>query len=257
MLPLTDQVEIVRYKNGLMQTEMDTVINEHRLSLELNGEHYTRLICSPANLKELAVGHLFAEGIIKSMSEIAAVEQTDDDLIKIELHKKHSVKTPERTITTGLGGPPSLSYHMLDGQICLPVGEKFDIKKIAMLASEFQSQSRIFQETGGVHACALYPINGESFFMEDIGRHNAFDKVVGAALIKNAELSGSVLFTTGRIPSDMVIKAVHVGLPLVVSRSAPTKSAVEMARDFNITLCGFAREGRMNIYSVPERLVTL
>jgi FdhD protein len=122
------------------------------------------------------------------------------------------------------------------------------------LQSEFQRKSVLFRETGGVHSAAL--ANGEAIriFMADIGRHNAIDKVIGKALLSGLNLADLVMLTSGRISSEIVLKVAHCGTPILVSRSAPTDRAVEMAKQVNLTVIGFARGSRMNIYSGEERI---
>lgn len=261
------QVTIIRLKGETTHQEEDVVVKEHTLSLYLDGQLYTQLLCTPQYLKELAVGHLYSEGIIRSMREIAAISQPHEGAIEIALHTPHvaavcareATQPTARTVTTGCGAQKSSAYAQLCARMQqpLPIAERFSLRGIMAQAQAFQSQSELFQRTGGVHACALYTAQEELFFREDIGRHNAFDKVIGAALLQAVMLPGKWLLTSGRVPSDMVIKAVYAELPLIVSRSAPTFEAIEMAREQQITLCGFTRGDRMNIYCVPERFQEL
>ena len=115
--------------------------------------------------------------------------------------------------------------------------------------AKFSRSSDLFYATGGVHVCAICDNDGIIYFEEDIGRHNALDKVLGRALTEDMNLGDKMILTSGRISSEMLTKAVKMGITVVVSRSAPTSSAVHMARELNVILIGFAREKKMNIYS--------
>ncbi|MDL2235314.1 formate dehydrogenase accessory sulfurtransferase FdhD [Christensenellaceae bacterium OttesenSCG-928-L17] len=257
------KVNIIRIKGETAHSEEDIVVREHTLSLYLDGRLYTQMLCTPQHLQELAVGHLYSEGVIRSMREIAAINQPHACAVEITrhapdskaVHTSDAAAAPARTVTTGCGAQKSGAYAQLAERMQqpLPIAEKFSLRDIMEQARAFQSQSELFQSTGGVHACALFEGQEELFFREDIGRHNAFDKVIGAALLQNVALPGKWLLTSGRVPSDMIIKAVYAALPLIVSRSAPTLEAIEMAQAQQITLCGFTRGDRTNIYSVPER----
>jgi len=109
-------------------------------------------------------------------------------------------------------------------------------------------------KTGAVHSCQLFFDNNYSYFFEDIGRHNAVDKIIGLSLIKNLDLSEAILMTSGRISSEMLIKVAKIKIPILISSAAPTALAIEKAREINMTLIGFARGERFNIYSGKNRV---
>ena len=120
---------------------------------------------------------------------------------------------------------------------------------VIQLMREFNNRSELFNETGGVHSCALCSIEDLLVHRDDIGRHNALDKILGWGHINNQSFEDKLVLTTGRISSEMLIKIARRGVPVVISRSAPTSLAVELARELNITLVGFARGQKMNIYT--------
>ncbi len=125
-----------------------------------------------------------------------------------------------------------------------------EISSIKELVKDFNKKSQLFVKTGGVHSCALCSIQEILIFQEDIGRHNALDKVFGKALMDDISTRDKIILTSGRISSEILIKAAKRQIPVIVSRSAPTSLSVEMANKLNITLIGFARGGgKMNIYS--------
>jgi FdhD protein len=127
--------------------------------------------------------------------------------------------------------------------------------EILKLVGAVQDKALLFKSTGGVHSAALAERDKLLFYNEDIGRHNAVDKIVGQCILKNISLEDKILLTSGRISSEIVIKGAKLGLPIIVSRSAPTSLAVALARETGITLVGFARGKRLNIYSHTIRII--
>jgi FdhD protein len=160
-----------------------------------------------------------------------------------------------RIITSGCGkGMTFFDYK--DFSQCRKIESKITIssEKISLLIADFQKMSTLFKETGGVHSAALSDGKEILLFAEDLGRHNALDKIFGEALEKGSALSDKVILTSGRLTSEMVIKILKRGVPVLASPSAPTDMAVRLARQMNLTLVGFARGKRMNIYSASERV---
>jgi len=250
--------EITRIKGAERRTVQDTVIVEHRHRIHVNGEPYADLICIAQDLEALTVGHLMNEGTIRRREDLLSLT-LDEEGAKVTLAATASAaETGIRTVGTGLGAPRSAAFRALEKAAPEPLDNSltFRLSDIAPLVESFQESSELFTATGGVHSCALCDSEGKLlYFMEDLGRHNAFDKVIGAALLDGISPSRCFLMTSGRVPSDMLIKAVNARLPLVVSRSAPTDVAIRMAEQYGVTLCGFARGDRMNLYAHPERLL--
>lgn len=127
---------------------------------------------------------------------------------------------------------------------------------ILNLSNKLNENSQLFKETGGVHSCALCSEEEIIMFHEDVGRHNALDKIVGEAFLKEIPFEDKILITSGRISSEMIIKTAKQRIPIIVSRSAPTELSVGIAKELGITLIGFARGRRMNIYQGEERIIT-
>lgn len=125
--------------------------------------------------------------------------------------------------------------------------------KIIELMDDFNTHSKTFMATGAVHSCLIH-LNHENIFAEDIGRHNALDKVIGYSLINKIKLTNAVLLTTGRISSEMLLKTAKSGINIIISRSAPTSKALDYAKRFNMTLIGFARNNRFNVYNGHEKI---
>lgn len=258
-MELTRDIGIVKYENGGALPTDDTVIREYALTIILDGEEFITLLCTPSSLDFLAAGFLLSESIIKSRDDIkkikmdeekgmAFVDTFESSVIAKKLHGK-------RTMTTGCG-KGSTFYNAMDPLSCRKVSGDLMLNAQAVLElmKDFNKRSELFLNTGGVHSVALADAEGVMLFHEDVGRHNAMDKVIGEAAMKGVGLSDKIVLTSGRISSEILLKAVKAQIPVIVSRSAPTDLAVELAGRLGVTVVGFARGQRMNIYSNPERI---
>ncbi|MDF2672983.1 MAG: formate dehydrogenase family accessory protein FdhD [Clostridiales bacterium] len=251
------EVDIIKIKNETMEKLSDTIIVEDVLNINVNRKFYASLMCTPEELLQLALGFLFSEGVITSMKSVRGIEEKDENTLCIILRDEFEPKVDKkRTLTSGcVGGSIDLSF--LEEKKIKPIVSdcKYSVNQILMLMKEFNSSSNLFKQTGGVHSCAICSHEGTVFFSEDIGRHNALDKVVGKSIIKNVELSDKLLMTTGRISSDITLKAARAGIPIIVSHSAPTDLALNFAKASNMTMIGFARGNRMNLYWGEDRIL--
>lgn len=258
-MELTRDIPITKYENGAISSVDDIVVKEYALTIILDGEEFITLLCTPSSLDCLAVGFLLSESIIKSKADIkrirideekgiAEVNTFDSSLIAKKLHGK-------RTMTTGCGKGTTF-YNAVDSLNCRKVSGAAELNahNILDLMKDFNKRSELFLNTGGVHSVALASDTGIILFHEDVGRHNAMDKIVGEASLKDIELYDKVVLTSGRVSSEMLIKAAKGQIPVIVSRSAPTDLAVELAGQLGITVIGFARGQRMNIYCNSERI---
>ncbi len=253
-------VEIKKIKNKKVTVENDTVICEYPLTIIVNKEEIITLLCTPKNLKELAYGYLFSEGFISTKEDVFDIYVNQSKGVvrvnlnnEIDLTKKLSGK---RAKTTGCGNNTIL-YHPIDSIKLREIVSDFKIhyQKIIELSKDLNNKSTLFLETGGVHSSML--TNSESIltFCEDVGRHNTIDKIIGDAILNNLDLSKTVLFTSGRISSEMLLKTLKAKIPIIISRSAPTDLAVKIAENFNVALIGFVRGERMNIYHDAKRII--
>lgn len=244
--------------------EYQEILIEYKLSIYVNSIRYVNLICTHKNLYELVLGNLFTEGIIHEISEIKSIDIVEDDgkaFVKLMTSDvfKDLIEATEgiRTVTTACGKQHSISYYLMNDGDLTALDHHFTIKlsNIIFYMNEFQKSSDIYKLTRGIHSCGLYNNQGLLYLMEDIGRHNAVDKVLGYAIKHRIDLSKTVLITSGRVPSDMILKIVKAKIPILVARSVPTDIAIEMANKFNITLAGFARGTKINLYSNEQRIL--
>jgi len=232
-MALVDKLEIVRYIGGEYVSLRDLMVHETALQLEINGEKGRTLYCSPKELHELVVGHLYAQGYIGALEDILSLK-LDEEGGRAVVQVKPRDSAPEIT--------------------CISDDLVFDPKILLSNQQRFYDQSTLQKATAGTHCCALCDDSGTYFSCIDISRHNCLDKLAGKALMGGISLKDKYIITSGRVPMDMINKIVAIGVPMIVSRSTPTIAAVETARASGITLLGFSRENRFNIYSFAQRL---
>ncbi|MFA5576112.1 MAG: formate dehydrogenase accessory sulfurtransferase FdhD [Tissierellaceae bacterium] len=250
----TKDTNILRIKGEDVKEEEDIVVVEYPFTIFLNDRELITLLCSPGSLRELTVGFLYSEGFIDDDSHIQAIEIDEEKgiaYVNIENRRVLAEKLQgKRTITSGCG-KGTLFYNVLDSFKSKKIERPLDIEieEIKDLMRQFSRKSQLFLNTGGVHSCALCSKSDILVFEEDIGRHNALDKVLGRAFLDRMDLSDKLVLTSGRISSEMLIKSAKRGIPAIISRSAPTSLSVELARELNILVVGFARGEKMNIYS--------
>ena len=240
------EVNILRIKGENINEEEDILVIEYPFTIFLNDKEIITLLCSPKSLKELTVGFLYSEGFIDKLDNIEKIfidEEKGLAYVNVKEEKPLVEKLQgKRTITSGCG-KGTLFYNVLDSFKSKKIEKPLDIKieEIKDLMREFNRKSELFLSTGGVHSCALCTKSSILIFEEDIGRHNALDKILGRAFLEGMDLSDKLVLTSGRISSEMLIKIAKRGVPAIISRSAATSLTVELARQLNITVVGFAR----------------
>lgn len=255
----TERVNILRLSTEDISDIEDTVVREFPLTIILNDQELVTMLCSPADQKELAVGFLYSEGLITSREEIGNVTLNEGTgVIRVET-KNGNVLDREvlfnRLITSGCGRGASF-YSATD-----VTGEKVEsllqvsVNEILSIMKDFQHRSETFRATGGVHSAALCNTKEILIFNEDIGRHNAMDKVFGECLLKDIPTDDRLVITSGRISSEILLKVARRNAPILISKSAPTNLGVKMAEDLGITLVGFVRGKRANVYTNSHRII--
>ncbi|MBL7927322.1 MAG: formate dehydrogenase accessory sulfurtransferase FdhD [Bacteroidia bacterium] len=226
---------------------------------------------TPGHDFELALGFLFTEGVINNMAEILSIKYcvTDDtnnqfNIVRIELkpNVKVQLKNLERNFYTtsscGICGKASIdAIHINPEIMCTNLLQKVKASTIISLQHTLRKQQNIFEYTGGLHACALFTIAGNILLLrEDIGRHNALDKLIGAAMGGNTmPLNNTVLMLSGRASFELLQKAAMAGIKIVCAVGAPSNLAIQTADKFNITLIGFLRDNRFNIYTHTTNVI--
>ncbi|KTB49262.1 formate dehydrogenase accessory sulfurtransferase FdhD [Dehalogenimonas alkenigignens] len=255
----TVRLDVTRVSEATAEPVGDEVAREAALTIFFNDMELVTMLCSPAEENYLAAGFLAAEGLIESAGDITSM--TIDGVRGIaRVTAKSSGEAGriwKRFISSGCGR--GATFYSAADVASPPVvsSMKLHPDQIYRLMKDFQERSEVFKTTGGVHAAALAAPGGIELFSEDIGRHNAVDKVFGRCLIEGIGTKDRMLLVSGRISSEILLKTARRGIPFLISRSAPTDSGVKLAEKLGITLIGFVRGHRMNIYANPERLVTV
>jgi len=255
-----ERVPILRLTEEEKSRSDDIVVREFPLTIILNNQELVTLLCTPAHLDYLAIGFLSSEGLLKNKDEIKKI--TVDErrgVVRVEtkeVNKQAGELVFKRLITSGCGRGASF-YSAADVVGKVKVESKTNISAIEIfeLVKEFQHRSQIFKTTGGVHSAALCDTKTILIFTEDIGRHNAIDKIFGECILKGIQTDGRVIITSGRVSSEILLKAAKKNIPLLVSKSAPTDMGVKLAGDLGVTLIGFVRGKRMNVYANDWRVV--
>ncbi|MCK8827391.1 formate dehydrogenase accessory sulfurtransferase FdhD [Natroniella acetigena] len=259
-MDLSIKNKIVRYNKGEVEQVDDFLIREYALTIFLNDKEFLTLLCSPHSLDYLTVGFLVSEGLLKTPAELEQIEvDSEEGFVKVITKKKLDMREKlhgKRTLTTGCG-KGTVFYNVLDSLGTKKLEKrksKINVEKILTLIIEMSRQSELFKQTGGVHSCCLTDQEEIIMFHEDVGRHNAVDKVIGEAFINKIDFTDKMLLTSGRISSEMLLKAAKQEIPIVASRSAPTNLTVKVAEELNLTVIGFARGKRLNVYTHSDRV---
>ena len=256
-----ERVPIVRFNEDEKGHADDVVVREFPLTIILNNQELVTLLCTPAHLDYLAVGFLSSEGLIGKKEEIKKITVDEKrGVVRVETGegtKQAGELVFKRLITSGCGRGASfysaadvISQKKVESKTSVSAAEIFE------LVREFQHRSQIFRTTGGVHSAALCDAKNILIFSEDIGRHNAIDKIFGECILKDIPTEDRIIVTSGRVSSEILLKAAKRNIPLLVSKSAPTDMGVKLAGDLGITLVGFVRGKRMNVYANDWRVLS-
>ncbi|MBN2098368.1 MAG: formate dehydrogenase accessory sulfurtransferase FdhD [Dehalococcoidia bacterium] len=256
-----EQVRLVRITEGIRTDVEDVVVRESSLTIVLDNQELVTMLCSPIDLKPLAVGYLFSEGFLKSKEEIKNVVVDDrKGIVRVETKTGEGADAAilsKRLVTSGSGRGSSF-YKLADAQAGIKIDSRFQMlaRDVLALVGQFQCSSELHEVTRGVHSAALCDERKILVFADDIGRHNAIDKIIGRCILVDVAAKDHGLIFSGRISSEMLLKAARRDIPVVISIASPTNVAVRMANDMGMTVVGMVRGKKMNIYSGDWRIVT-
>jgi FdhD protein len=286
-------VEVVRVRNGRRVGEADRTAVEEPLEVRLHGRSFAVIMRTPGADRELAAGFLLSERVLRSADDLGTIEYCTDEMVRsiasaasdnrrsAPTRKTETIATAENVINVtligrsdgdlealladrrqtmtnsscGLCGRQTIESLQADVEP-LSIGGHVHASVVSTLPQRLRETQQMFDETGGLHAAGLFSLEGALLWSaEDVGRHNAVDKVVGRMLMAEAlPLSDRVLFVSGRTSFEIVQKALLAGIPIVASVSAPSSLAIELAQEAGVTLLGFVRGDDFNIYAHPERI---
>ena len=243
-------VPCIKEESGVFTPSAHEVIEEIPLAVTINGRHALTVMTSPHMIREFVTGLLFTERIIQGADEIESVH-IEPGNVSVLTTNPFKILVSKKTVLSGCGG--SSSY--LDVAKLPKISSDFEIDAATVKSAVRETlQSDLHVKTGGIHIIGLFSGNGAIIITEDIGRHNALDRVIGYGLLNHVQFSGTFAVSSGRISSEMVRKCLIAGIPLIVSRGATTTLAVETAEQSNLTVVGFSRGQKMNIYTHPSRI---
>jgi FdhD protein len=225
---------------------------EMQLAIYVNRQALVTMLCTPSKLDCLVIGYLYAEGIISSTGDVASMKLcTEESLAEVMLSNPEYQLPTVRTLASGCGGDAGVfktqGQRVDSGLVVTPA-------EVLSLMRQLQEQMVLYRFTGGVHTSALSDAKSLLVVAEDIGRHNTLNKIQGECLLKGLSTRDRLVLITGRISSEMLLKAATMQVPIVVSRHSPTGRAISLARDLGIALVGQARGSRLAVFSHPERL---
>jgi FdhD protein len=244
---------ICRHADGSVEEVEDSLALETKVRVSVNNEEVLSLYCTPHMIRELVVGLVTTEGIIKGgwCAERMSVEYGED--IRVNIPAEGEVSTRGRTITSGCVG--GVTFDAKTGAEPLQDTFSVDRETLRNAYRDFQTRSELYHLTGCIHSAALSDGKALLCFAEDIGRHNAVDKVIGYMILEHIPFACTIMLASGRISSEIASKCARWGIPVLVSRTAPTHLAVEIAERSGVTVVGFMRGNRFNVYSHPQRIV--
>lgn len=232
-------VNVISYNGSELVPSRKDIIEESRYRLIINGEYEDTMTCSPWEVKEAVIGYLFMKEYIGEASDVKSWRKSADGM---EIH----VWVSAHISPYGPGNQKFLSAIESDTRL--------SVKEVLHLSRKLEEKSGLFHRTGGVH-CAAFA-RGSVFlsYKEDVSRHVAVDKVVGDCLLRGISMEGGILVFSGRVPAEILQKVASMGCPVIIAKSAPTACSCQMAQRLGVTLIGFARDQRFNIYTHPERI---
>ncbi|NQF16134.1 formate dehydrogenase accessory sulfurtransferase FdhD [Brevibacillus sp. HB1.3] len=262
-LTITTRLPVLKISADQHGWEDDEIVTEYPLTIFLNDEEFATIVCTPADLEEMVIGFLAAEGVIKSYSEIKQLTINEaQGFAYVDLHKETILSQSfysKRRITSCCGKSRQSFYFFSDARTAKPVENTTTVTpaQCMHLMKELQASSEIHRQTGGVHNAALCTPDEVLLQFSDIGRHNALDKIYGKCLRDNISTTDKILVFSGRISSEVLLKAAKIGAGIILSKSAPTDLALQLADELKLTAVGFIRNDKMNVYTQAERILLL
>jgi len=251
--------DVLQITGSQCSAEPRSVVREVPLTITVNGNELITLLTTGDANRELAIGFLLSEGFLTDKDDLKSI-RLDDEAGIAEVDLSADIDMTEklwgkRAVTSGCGKGATF-YHVLDSLQARPINSELTVAPLQVysLMRELNRLSKLYRETGGVHNSALADSEKILIFKDDIGRHNAVDKIRGTCFLEDISLNDKILVTTGRMSSEIVVKVIKMGIPILVSRSAPTSLALDLAGRTGLTLLGYVRGEKMTVYSGAERI---
>ncbi|MBR6992759.1 MAG: formate dehydrogenase accessory sulfurtransferase FdhD [Methanobrevibacter sp.] len=244
-----EEIDAIQYKDNQAQNVKENVVQDETVTLTINGNISRSLSAIEDSLKEFAIGYLFNENMVKSLNDIKNIE-IDGPQIRVEIDDT-LLKTNETVLCSDSAGGWRSKIKEVN-----PVESDFQVHVSELIdrIEELKDNAEIWQATGGTHVAGIV-YDGQFVVKEDVSRHVAVDKVIGYGILNGFDLNHSYVIYSGRMPADMVIKMTRAGVPILASNAAPANSGYNIAKKGNITLVGFLRGNRCNVYNNQNRVI--
>lgn len=256
------QQKIIKYRNEQFEQLDDEVAVEFPLNIVVDGQEFATMVCTPTHLEELVVGFLASEGLIRSSKEIKAISVDEQrGFAYVELVTKQSIQKEfyAKRFIGSCCGKSRQFYFYNDMKTAKTIVHSTNVRvdQCFRLMRSLQERSTDFQATGGIHNAALCTPDELVIVRSDIGRHNTLDKIYGYCLQHGLPLSDKLIAFSGRVSSEVLLKVSKMGIGIILSKSAPTTLALELANDLGITVVGFIRGNTFNVYTHPNKITGL
>ncbi|MGP0689165.1 MULTISPECIES: formate dehydrogenase accessory sulfurtransferase FdhD [Priestia] len=245
-----------------MESVEDKIVTEFPVTVKINEEEFVTMVCSPQYIEDMVIGYLASEGVIREYKDIKNIwVQEKEGYVHVTIDKLNPYfqnLQNKRYITSCCGASRQGFVFINDALTAKKMNDisvELSIKDCFQLMNKLQQSAATFQETGGVHNAAICDKNGFMLSRMDIGRHNALDKLYGYCLKNHISIRDKVVVFSGRISSEILLKVAKIGCEIVLSKSAPTELALNLAEELRITTVGFIRNDSLNIYTCPERIL--
>lgn len=253
--------EILRIVGNEVEKIEDTVVTEYAVTVKINQEEFVTMVCTPEYVEDMVIGYLASERVIKGYDDVERIwHQEKEGFVHVKTKKVNPYfqQMQNKRYITSCCGASRQGFVFANDAL---VAKKMEDVHVTVtpddcyrLMKEMQNSAAVFQETGGVHNAALCDKNGIVLSRMDIGRHNALDKIYGYCLRNNISMQDKIIVFSGRISSEILLKVSKIGCEIVLSKSAPTELALELADNLGITTVGFIRKDAMNVYTHEKRI---
>lgn len=254
--------KIVRVEGQRVTEMVDLIVSEYAVTVKINQQEFVTMVCTPEYVEDMVIGYLASERVIRSFEDIEEIWHQEKEgfvHIKTKHINPYYQQTQNKRYITSCCGMSRQGFVFTNDAL---VAKKIDQVHVQITTEDcfrlmhaMQDSADIFKKTGGVHNAALCDVNGIVLSRMDIGRHNALDKIYGYCLRNNIRMEDKIIVFSGRISSEILLKVSKIGCAIVLSKSAPTELALQLAEQLGITTVGFIRQQTLNIYTHPQRIL--
>lgn len=253
--------EIIRVANHTSSITEDTIVTEYAVTVKINQQEFVTMVCTPEYVEDMVIGYLASERVIRGFDDIESIwYQENEGFVHITTKQINPIyqQSQNKRYITSCCGMSRQGFVFVNDALAAKQMDAINVRistdDCFRLMRNMQDDAVTFQQTGGVHNAALCDVNGIILSRMDIGRHNALDKIYGHCLRNNISMRDKIIVFSGRISSEILLKVSKIGCEIILSKSAPTELALQLAEQLGITTVGFIRNSSLNIYTHKERI---